>query len=153
MASTDDVLAIAGLIFALKYSNRNKKRRAMWSNDWLRKREQYSHINLLQELKFTPNDWHNLLGMNEETYLKLLTLVAPIIAKKDTVMRAAITPHERLTATLKFLASGKTYEELKLSTAISPQALGNIIPETCDAIYKVLHKEYLKVKTQKFIFS
>jgi hypothetical protein len=63
-------------------------------------------------------------------------------------MRQAITPHERLTATLRFLATGISYEDLKFSTIMSPQALGKIIPETCRAIYKVL-KEYYKARNVK----
>ncbi|CAH1961295.1 unnamed protein product [Acanthoscelides obtectus] len=59
-------------------------------------------------------------------------------------MRKAISPHERLTATLRFLATGRSYEDLKLTTIISPQALGVIIPETCEAIYKVLRHDYFK---------
>lgn len=61
-------------------------------------------------------------------------------------MRKSISPHERLTATLRFLATRRSYEDLKFSTIISPQALGYIIPETCEAVYKVLHKDYLKVR-------
>lgn len=83
--------------------------------------------------------------MDEETYVNLLALVSPFIKKKDTVMRQAITPHERLTATLRFLATGRSYECLKFSTIISPQALSYIIPETCWALYNCLRKEYLKV--------
>jgi len=56
-------------------------------------------------------------------------------------MRRAITPRERLSVTLRFLATGRSYEDLKFSAAISPQALGVIIPETC-----VLKKDYLKVE-------
>jgi len=61
-------------------------------------------------------------------------------------MRQAISPHERLTATLRFLATGRNYADLKFSTVISPQALSCIIPETSNAIYQVLHQDYLKVK-------
>jgi len=60
-------------------------------------------------------------------------------------MRKAISSHERLTATLRFLATGRSYEDLKFSTIISPQALSSIIPETCEVIYEVLSKKYLKV--------
>jgi hypothetical protein len=87
--------------------------------------------------------------MDEETYLQLLSFVAPLIEKKNTVMRDAIPPNERLTATLRFLTTGRSYEGLKFTTIISPQALGYIVPETCEAIYKVLHKDYLNVR--KFI--
>ena len=77
--------------------------------------------------------------------LTLLSMVSPLSQKKkNTIMRQAITPHERLTATLRFLATGRRYEDLKFSTIMSPQALGKIIPETCRATYKVL-KEYHKL--------
>ncbi|VEN48779.1 unnamed protein product, partial [Callosobruchus maculatus] len=45
-------------------------------------------------------------------------------------MRQSISPHERLTATLRFLATEGSYEDFKFSVAISPQVLGQIIPET-----------------------
>ena len=61
-------------------------------------------------------------------------------------MRDAVSAEERLSATLKFLATGKSYEDLKFSTAISSQLLGKIIPEVCTAIYEELKGEYLKVK-------
>jgi hypothetical protein len=60
-------------------------------------------------------------------------------------MRRAVTPHERLSVTLRFLAAVRSYEDLKFSAAISPQALGVIIPESCAAIYEVLKEGYLKV--------
>jgi len=41
--------------------------------------------------------------------------------------------------------TGRSYEDLKFSAGISPQALGVIIPETCVAMYEVLKKDYLKV--------
>lgn len=131
MATTDDAVAILGLMCILK----NKKRN-LWCKEWLLKRNKYSHTNLLNELRITPKDFNNYLRMNENTYLHLLSLVTPLILKQNTVMRDAISPHGRL-----------TYECLKYSTIISPQSLSTIIPETCEAIYTVLHKEYLKVCT------
>ena len=154
MTSTDDVLAVVGLLLATKNCSKQKKDRSVWCKEWFKKRGRYSHINLLNELRFAPKDWHNYLRMNEETYLSLLSLVSPFIQKQDTIMRHAISPHERLTATLRFLASGRSYEDLKFTAIISPQALSYIIPETCDALYKVLHKDYLKVRKMTiFYFS
>jgi len=76
---------------------------------------------------------------------RTLQKVAPRIRKCDCVMRRATTTHERLRVTLRFLATGRSYEDLKFSAAISPQALGVITPETCATIYEVLKKDYLKV--------
>ena len=57
--------------------------------------------------------------MNEPTFLVLLSLVTPIIEKQDTMMKTAITPHERLPCILRYLATGRSYEDLKFSTFIS----------------------------------
>ncbi|XP_039281931.1 protein ANTAGONIST OF LIKE HETEROCHROMATIN PROTEIN 1-like [Nilaparvata lugens] len=87
--------------------------------------------------------------MDMDTYIYLLELVTPHIKKENTCMRAAISPHERLTATLRFLATGRSYKDLEFTTIISKQLLSEIIPETCEAIYKVLKKDYLKVPSTK----
>ncbi|XP_026482640.1 uncharacterized protein LOC113390281 [Ctenocephalides felis] len=87
--------------------------------------------------------------MDKETYLKLLKMVSPLIRRQDTIMRKAISPHERLTATLRFLATGRSYEDLRFTTIISPQALGVIIPETCEAISKFPQTEEDWKKTAK----
>jgi hypothetical protein len=63
----------------------------------------------------------------------------------DTVMRQAIPAEQRLIATLKFLATGRCYEDLKFTTGIAAQTLGFIIPETCRVIYEVLKDKYMKV--------
>jgi hypothetical protein len=122
-----------------------KRKRKKWCKDWLLKRDTYSHVNLLNELKFEPEDFKNYLRMDEKTYLELLSMVTPMIKKEDTVMRKSISAHERLSVTLRFLATGRSYEDLKFSSAISPQALGKIIRETCQALYQVLRRNYLKV--------
>lgn len=143
----NELLCYAALTIVLQGRRKTKKRR-VWMKEWLQKRSRFSHTNLLNELRFHPKDWHNYLRMDEDTYSKLLAIVSPFIERQDTVLREAISPHERLTATLRFLATGRSYEDLKFSTIISPQSLGKIIPETCDAIFKGL-KEYFKVKQTK----
>jgi hypothetical protein len=60
----------------------------------------------------------------------------------------AISPHERLSATLRYLATGRKYADLKFTTAISASSLCKIVPETCKAIIKV-RKDYMKVSSSK----
>lgn len=61
-----------------------------------------------------------------------------LVIKKDTIIRSSISTHERLSVSLRFLATGRSYEykDLKFSPIISPQAVGKIIPETCEVLYK-----------------
>lgn len=124
---------------------KRKKPKKSWAKQWLLNRSKFSHINLMNELRLEPSDWRNYLRMNEDSFFRLLDLVTPMIKKKDTNMRQSISCHERLAATLRFLATGMNYEELKYVTAISPQRLGVIIPETCLAILRSL-KDYIKVR-------
>lgn len=136
------VCAAAVLIIKKKKKVRPRK---IWSKKWLLLREKFTHINLLNELKLEPEDWFNYLRMDEATYSELLKIVIPYIERSDTRMRKAITAHERLTATLRFLATGRSYEDLKFTCAISAPALTEIIPDTCKAIYEGLKREYMKV--------
>lgn len=143
------LLAVAAVL-AVEKNREKRKSRRKWTKDWLLKRSTLSHTNLLEELRLEPGDWHNYLRMDEDTYRKLLKLVTPLIERHNTHLRECISPHERLTATLRFLATGRSYEDLKFSVIISPQALGRIIPETCQALYTVLKEEYMKVRIKKF---
>ncbi|KAJ8971539.1 hypothetical protein NQ317_014971 [Molorchus minor] len=130
--------------------NKRSRPRIKWVKEWLLKRNEFSHINLLEELRLEPDDWRNYLRMDEDSYTTLLTLVTPLIEKQDTIMRPAISAHERLSATLRYLATGRNYEDLKFSTVISPQSLCYIIPDTCSAIYKVLKNIYMKVSKSRY---
>ena len=51
--------------------------------------------------------------MDAASYDELLDMVRPLIQKEDTIMREAIPPNERLSITLRFLATGNSFEDLK----------------------------------------
>jgi len=151
MSGDEEFLLLSVAYACVLKKNKNKllkqrQTRTKWVKEWLLKRHDFTHINLLEELRLQPDDWRNYLRMDEDSYVMLLNLVTPIIQKQDTILRPAISPHERLTATLRYLATGRNYEDLKFSTLISPQSLGKIIPETCKAIFQVLRNDYMKVR-------
>jgi hypothetical protein len=89
----------------------------------------------MEELRSSFKDYCNYLRMSEDNVMSLLEKVRPLIEKEDTVLRTAITAEERLAITIRFLATGRSYEDLTFSAIISPQALGKILPERCRAIY------------------
>ncbi|XP_071054722.1 putative nuclease HARBI1 [Onthophagus taurus] len=124
---------------------KRRRKRRVWMKEWLKKRSLFSHANLLKELQLSsPLDYKNYLRMDPTTFGELLVMITPLIEKQHTIMREAISPKQRLFATLRYLTSGLTYEGLKFETAIAAQTLGKIIIETCDAIIKVL-KKYIKL--------
>ncbi|XP_026830297.1 uncharacterized protein LOC113563189 [Ooceraea biroi] len=62
-------------------------------------------------------------------------------------MRECISLKERLSLTLRFLATGESYRSLEYSTRIPACTISRIIPETCRVIYEVLRDDYLRIPT------
>lgn len=128
------------------FEEEKKKKKRVWVKEWLQRREQFTHLRLLRCIQSCePIDVINYLRMDYDTFQELLIRIKPLIERKNTLFREAVSAEERLLATLRFLATGRSYEDLKFSCIISPQLLGQIIPETCRAIYNSLRKEYLRV--------
>lgn len=138
---TKIALVVASVV-AITPIKKQRKKRKQWAKFYLKNRESYSHVRLVRDLD--DDDFRIYLRMSSDSFSELLELVKPYITKTDTVMRKAVTAEERLLATLKYLASGREFSELKFGTSISSQLLSEIIPETCHAICKVL-KNYMKV--------
>ncbi|XP_050312156.1 uncharacterized protein LOC126749645 [Anthonomus grandis grandis] len=128
----------------LLFENEKQKKR-IWVKKWLQKREHFTHLRLLKCIQSSePLDVINYLRMDYNTFQELLMLIEPLIKRENTVFRESVTAEARLVATLRFLATGRSYEDLKFSCIISPQLLGKIIPETCRAIYMSLREKYLR---------
>ncbi|KAM4019366.1 uncharacterized protein ACNLHF_000069 [Anomaloglossus baeobatrachus] len=87
--------------------------------------------------------------MSEESFKLLLERVTPLIQRKDTKMRAAVPTDERLAVTLRFLATGRSLQDLHFSAAVSRSLLSVIIPETCNAIVCSLRSDNQFPKTEK----
>ena len=62
-------------------------------------------------------------------------------------MRSPISAGERLSVTLRFLATGESFTSLQYQFRISASTLSLIIPEVCDAIFKVLQDDYMRCPT------
>ena len=150
--SSEEKLALAAIAISVVLKKRRRSRRE-WVKQWLLMRPKQSDTTLLEELRLYPDDFQNYLRMDYDIYNELLKLISPLIVKQDTNFRDAITPHERLAATLRYLATGRSFEDLKFSTRISAQSLGHIIPETCRAIYETLAPQYLKVRNYSLTYD
>lgn len=90
---------------------------------------------------FSPEDpasFTNYTRMQEDIWNELLVLLTPHIQKQDTVMREAISPRDRLSVTLRYLATGNTFQDLSYSTRIAANTISKIVQTTLEAIIKVL---------------
>ena len=144
------VVVAAAAAVHLTVADRRRRSRRRNRQVWVK--EFRGHCNdqpLLRELRENyPEDYRNYLRMDCEAFDHLLSLVQNRIKKMDTIMRRSITAEQRLIATLRYLATGRSYEDLKFTTGISAPSLSKIIPETCKAVYDALRTEFLKVRVK-----
>ncbi|KAK5640190.1 hypothetical protein RI129_011001 [Pyrocoelia pectoralis] len=119
-----DEITMIELVVALK--NREKRRqRKVWMKTWLEKRPSHGCGELFRQLTTAPNDYRNFLRMDEQLFQQLVALVSPLIKEQDTNMRKAISPADRLAVTLRFLATGNSFEDMKFSSCIAVYLLND----------------------------
>ena len=75
--------------------------------------------------------------MTPEQFDNLLLLVNPMLTKKS-LYREPISVGERLSVTLRFLATGDSQQTISFSYRIGLTTVSNIIAETCDALWIAL---------------
>lgn len=105
----DDELAAVAMLLLKKKQQLQKKKKRLWSRQWLQRRRGESvAFRLLRELQAEdPATLRQWIRLDLQQYQNLLLQVTPHIAKQDTNMRHAVTAAERLTLTLRYLATGK----------------------------------------------
>lgn len=110
MPRSDQEVIAAALIVARTILKRRKKKmkRKCWTREWIQRRfELGAGDALVKELEIEDSQqFRNFVRMTAIEVQFLIDLTGPIIAKKDTVMRKAISVKDRVIVTLRFLASG-----------------------------------------------
>ena len=119
--------ACIAILLAVAPEKPNKRKESLWMKEWYKKKGKFSHDLLLNELLSSPEDYKNFLRMDHDAFVNLLTMVTPLIEKINTQLRDAIPASERLSSTLRFLATGESFEDLNFGTCISPQSLGYMV--------------------------
>nr|XP_022905463.1 uncharacterized protein LOC111417424 isoform X2 [Onthophagus taurus] len=123
-AKTAAALLVAEYWF--RKEERKRKKRKIWVREWIERR--------------------NELGAFKSTELEdLLFIVGPKIQKQDTVLRELISASEKLMVTLRFLATGDSYNSLMYLFRIPACTISIVVPEVCKAIFDTLKETLLKV--------
>lgn len=129
---------------------KRQMKKKMWVRDiFLQRKAQGAFHNLLKEMRLTDkNKYFNYLRMTPTQFDLLLHKIGPSISKND-FRRETISPAERLSLTLRYLASGDSMVSVSYSFRIGPTTVSNIISETCEAIWTNLKDNILKVPTEE----
>ena len=156
----DDVAFYASLstlsaiiLTAILKKRQCRRRKRVWVKPWIARRgDKGIHQNLIKELlSEDKKSYINYMRMDNNTFAYVLSKVTPFIKRQDTHLRNSISVEDRLMVTLRFLATGESYKSLQYNTRIPQCTISKIIPETCEAIYKSLKDDVLKVGKQQFI--
>ena len=89
----------------------------IWTRSWIRRREERgtSH-QLIRELAVEDAPaFARYFRMDKEKINDLVGRISIHIQRQDTIMRAVISPGERLAVTLRYLATGKPFRPWKVS--------------------------------------
>ena len=117
-----------------------KCKKSIWIRNIYEEREEngeYHH--LAKELRLHDAEYFfKCFRMTPVVFEELLNWLGPHLQKHDTQMRKAISPSERLSVCLRYLATGNAQVTIATSYRISPTVVGRIINETCEAVWKVL---------------
>lgn len=121
------------------------KEKRMWMRPWLQDKHKGHATQLLDDILGCGDkkSYKNFLRLNEEQFKEILDRIAHRIKKQDTNMRLAITPEQKLTLTLKFLASGDSFKSLEHDFRIAANTMSAIIPDTCQAIVDEFMQEVM----------
>ena len=74
--------------------------------------------------------------MSTDRFDHLLSLIEPMATKESTNLREPISAGERLSITLRFLATDETQQSLSLAYRIGNAPVSKIVRESCDATYE-----------------
>ena len=109
---------------------RRRKRLEVWMRSWISRRRQFGmYDQLLVELR---NE--DFLRMPPEMFDELLTRVSPRITKQHTWYRQPLEPGLKLALTLRHLASGSKYSDMKYGWRVPHNTQSLLVREVCQAI-------------------
>ncbi len=130
------------------YLKKKKKKaeKRQWVKPWLAGGEIGQHASLVFKdiEQFDENGFKKYFRMDKASFAHVLEKVRPLIEKKDTNYRKAITAEIRLMITLIYLASGPSFPVLSCLFRVSIASISIIIPQVCEAIWATMSGDELK---------
>ena len=85
--------------------------------------------------------FRNYMRISPDLFQELVERVGPRLKKTDTSMRKSLEPGHRLAMTLRYMASGDSYQSLSYNFRVAPTTISCLVPETCEAIVQVYMDE------------
>lgn len=148
MSDSDSDIIIASAAFIIlsqKLKNKRRKRR-WWVTNLMHRRTLDNVGETMTDMRKQEESgqFQNFCRMAPEDFDHLLSLTIEKIRKSSTNFRDSIPAYDKLAVTLRFLATGDSYESLMYFSKMSKSTICNAISEVCAAINEAL-QNYAKV--------
>ena len=138
-SSDDECMALVGLAMANQVRTHD-----MWVRDIFKRRSTQGTYRLVREMALGDEEMYfRYMRMTASSFEFILRRVAPLIVKEQTTFRPPISPGERLSITLRHLATGESHISLSLQYRVGRATISKLIPEVCKAIYCSLAPDYV----------
>ncbi|XP_066925582.1 putative nuclease HARBI1 [Clytia hemisphaerica] len=138
MDSEDELLLIA----AIAMKKKKKKKRKTWVQEIYKQRDRFGVSILANEMRMSnTQSYFNFFRMSPGRMDHLLSIVGPLIKKKDTNFRKAIPAAERLMLLIRI--------SLTYLFRMGPKSVSRILSETSEALVSVLMDSYVTVPSHQ----
>ncbi|XP_068082638.1 uncharacterized protein [Anabrus simplex] len=138
------------LMIAIVLDEEEKERKKQLVHPIWKSRDKEGEFSTLYKcLKDDEVKFHGHFRMSRNTFSKLFKKVEPLITRKDTFWRPAITPMERLAVCLRFLATGDSFKTISYSYRLGHSTVHKIVKETCEAIIRAMIHEVMPHPTEE----
>lgn len=143
-AVREGVLIISALLRQELIKRKKKKR--CWVKKWITRRNDLGASNTLcLELQLEDEEtFKNKFRVAKTQFIYLLQKIGPSIQKSDTNMRQAIAARTKLEITLKYLATGDSFQTLSEIFRVPRCTISYFLVEVLQAIYTAL-EDFIKV--------
>ncbi|KAK3734252.1 hypothetical protein RRG08_049670 [Elysia crispata] len=115
------------------------QRKRMWCRPiYSARRTESEYATLYPKLLHDPEKFQNYARMSQPSFHELHDLIKDYIQPGFTNFRDSISTEERLLMTLRYLASGTSFQHIGYNYRVSHNHTGFIVSETCRAIWERL---------------
>ena len=107
-SSSDEGTLLLLLLLRRRRRRLRAAKRTLWTKKWISRRQtQGACANIVRELNSEDAEqFRQYHRLDRAAFEEVLALVSPLIERQDTHLRCCLKPMERLSVTLRFLATG-----------------------------------------------
>ncbi|XP_035520049.1 putative nuclease HARBI1 [Morone saxatilis] len=133
-------------VSVLQHRLRDRRRRRSWVRETNQARlEQGEFHRLVRELRLDGDRFQNHFRLSVEQFDGLLLRVGPLIRAVETNYRKPISPSQRLSICLRYLASGESCRSVAHSYRVGVSTVCGIVRQVSQAIWDCLQDDFMPV--------